>query len=197
MNLNHSPVPPAKPRFPAHWLVLTLLALLLAAGWGLVRSFRVTGDTAALRAAVLASGPARWDRQFDVGVGWLMLTLGRVGLSFIDLPAEARAAIQAVRRAEVSIHRHRLDTPAADPATLLAAAERAMSRRGWERIVTAQERGELVVVFVPTDMDSARQARFTVLVAQEDELVIASARANLEPLIELGLERLPQHALLR
>jgi hypothetical protein len=162
-----------------------LLAGLVATSTGCMR---VNRDAATLRDSVLDSAGTAWNRKFELGVGGLTLGATRLGLSFVELEPEARAALQTVRGADVGIYevegRQRRNLT-----SMLAAADKAMTGRGWERLVGVLKDGQLVAVYLPKGTCSTTNVRVCVAVFQQNQLVIASARTDLEPILEVALNR--------
>jgi hypothetical protein len=169
---------------PVLVLVLALAALpsaLIFAAWRSVASAR--WDTRALRQTVLRASGVEWTPNIELGVGGGLLGLARVGLSFADLPSEARAVLSSVRSADVGIYHLRERCP--DRSALLAATDRGMAEKGWERVVGVISGRELVATYLPRELRSSRDVRLCVMVLEGEQLVIVSARGNLEPLFEL------------
>jgi hypothetical protein len=166
-------------------LVLAVVAALLAvyAATGFVRLSR---DTGALRDSLMRSTAVNWNKQVEINVGPLTLGLVRFGLSFIDLDPDGRLALTACRGAEVGVY-HLQEGHVCEPyAAVLSSADQAMSARGWERMVGVLHTRELVAVYVPKKMNSAKEVRVCVLVLNGQDLVVVSARSNLEPLLQLA-----------
>jgi len=156
---------------------------------GLTGCFRVSSDVGALRDSVMKSAAAEWDQQIEFGVGAITLNLARAGLAFVSLDPEARAALDAVRGAEVGIYKLRDGHGRLKHGALLSAADKAMAGRGWDRVVGVANRHELVAIYVPRDVRSARKVKVCLLTLNHEELVVASARSNLEPLMEIAFNR--------
>jgi hypothetical protein len=176
------------------WLVVILLALVLLPfamlGVGVVRSLHVGRDTAALRNCVLETATAEWDKAIEIRTGPLLWGLARAGLSFVDMPAEARAALRAIRSAEVSVHHLRAGATRPGNAEMLGQTDRTMTARGWTRLVGVVDRDQMVAVYLPESTRSAGDVRACVVVLNESDMVLASAWTNLEPLLELVSSRL-------
>jgi hypothetical protein len=163
--------------------------LLLVVGLALTGCSRMSEDAAALRESVMTATGAEWEREVEIGVGALPLTLARAALSFLDLDSEARSALETVRDAHVGVYQGGGARHSASSSAVLTAADEAMSKRGWDRLVTVMDGDELVVVFVPEDLHSPRHVKVCVLVLDGAELVVVAARSNLEPLLELAFDR--------
>ena len=115
------------------------------------------------------------------------LSAVRAGLSFVKLDAGARAALQSVRGAEVGVYQLPSGAKPPDRAAMLAAADAAMAGRGWDRVVGVMDGRDLVAVYLPDEIASARRMKCCVMVFDGREMVVVSARANLEPLLEYAL----------
>jgi hypothetical protein len=133
---------------------------------------------------VLKASAAEWSPTIELNVGGGTLGLARAGLAFLDLPAEARAVLSAVRGGEVGVYQ--LVKGNLDRAGLLNSADHDMSARGWERVVGVVNARELVAVYLPSDLHSGRDVRLCVMVLDGEDLVVVAARGNLEPLLELA-----------
>jgi hypothetical protein len=197
---NPAPIP-VRRRFRWRYLFLGAAGLVVTLGVVLVAtivlSFRADADTRVLRRTALQSAPGTWERQFEFGIGRLPVLLAKAGLSFVELEPEARAALGAFQSADVGIYRRTSagssgsdpdSGPAGSTAGLLANVGRAMDERGWDPVVQVRDGRDTVAVFVARDGGSSRSLRTCVLVLDGDDLVIVSARANPEPLIQLALQ---------
>ena len=156
---------------------------------GLTGCFRVSSDVGALRDSVMKAAPAEWEEQIEIGVGPLTLNLARAGLAFVDLEPEARTAFQAVRSAEVGVYKLRGARQQLNQAAMLSAADKTMAGRGWDRMVGVMDRRELVAIYVPAQVRSTRNMKVCLVAVNGRELIVASARSNLEPLMELAWNR--------
>lgn len=190
--------PPTPPVRPASRSALRVVYVLLAIGClfaflvlggvaALAWSFLPGGQTRTLGRAVLTEMPGEWDRQISVGVGRLPVALARVALGFVDLEPEVRAGLRAFRCGDVAIYRHRqgYHSSSQGPGTLLSRARATMSEQGWDPIVTVLERDQAVMVFVPEGERGAHSLQACVLVLEDDQLVLASVEANVQPLMDL------------
>jgi len=156
----------------------------------IVGYFRLSAAARTLRSSVTESVPGRWDKQFEVHVGGLTLKLVRSASRCFKLPPEAKAALAALRGAEVGIYRLPAAPAALDYSTMFAAADESMKRRGWERIVGVGRNRQVVLVYLPSELRAAKRIACCVAVLNEQDLVVASARGNLEPLLEVAARRL-------
>jgi hypothetical protein len=189
--MNPTPIPPAPSRRRL-WLVVTvtlILAVPLFIALGVLSCLRLGSDAAALRQSVIRSAPKNWSRKVEFSLGRIPLALARSGLRFANLDAEARLALDALRGADVAVYQGAHDAAMADPPALLAATDSAMKPRGWERAVTVVQAKEFVVIYVPKDVRATDDLRVCLVVLDRDEMVVASVRGQVEPLLELIQER--------
>ena len=170
------------------FLSATLVCTLVCAWLALkvVGLFYVSRDARALRDGAMQSVPGAWNQEIEVSIGSWTVNLARAALSFVDLPPEARTALKSLRGVEAGIYRLPNGGPRVNHAAMLSEADQAMGGRGWERLVGVLDRSELVAVYVPRKIRSARDVRVCVAVMDKRQLVIATARGNLEPLVELA-----------
>jgi hypothetical protein len=189
--MNSSPTssvvrPPAKHL----WFRCILAALLLlpvVIAVEVVSCFHLSSDAKALRNSLIKSSGVEWRQRIALNAGGLALSAVRAGLSFVHLDAGARAALQSVRGAEVGVYRLPSGAKPPDRAALLIAADAAMTARGWDRVVGVMDGSDLVGVYLPKKMTSARRIICCLMVFNGQEMVVVSARANLEPLLQYAL----------
>jgi len=130
-----------------------------------------------------ASG-AEWRQQICLNVGSLTFGAVRGALAFLQLDPEARAAVQAVRGAEVGIYEITSDQGRPDCVAMLDAADRALNDHEWERVVGVLEGENLVCVYLPTEPLSSRRMKCCVVVFDGQHMVVVQATANIKPLLE-------------
>jgi hypothetical protein len=178
------------------YVVLALvLCLPLLCAIGIAGYFRLSSATQALRNSVIESVPGQWDKRFAVHVGGLTLGLVRFGSRFFNLPPEPKAALEALHGAEVGVYNLH-DAPCAlDYSAMFTAADKCMRRRGWERIVGVTRSRQFVAVYMPRNLRTVKRMACCVAVLNEQDLVVASARGNLQPLLELATQCLQEHDL--
>ena len=178
-------------RIRTWWVVVgVLFCTLLLCGVGVAGYFRLSSPTRALRESVMSSVGGQWDKRFAARVGGFTCALVRSWSRFLPLPPEPRAALDAVRGAEVGVYRLHCEPAPVDRTKLLLEADRAVGRRGWERAVTVAQHGEFVAVYIPRKGVSSRGVACCLVVLHGRDLVVASARGNLEPLMALANKRL-------
>lgn len=172
---------------------LTLAVLLLAGGT--VGCSKMASDATVLKNGLTGARPDDWDHEFALGVGPLTLSLARAVTAFFELDPEPRALLHAVRAAEVGVYRHKREGRDLDLPAMCRAADETMIDRGWERLLTVVNQGELVAVYVPSHLDSPRDLRVCLAVLDGPQLVVVAARSDLEPLLKLASQRAmtPEH----
>jgi hypothetical protein len=164
-----------------------LLLLLVVVVVVVVSFFHLSSDTRALRNSLIKATGVEWRQRIALNADGLTLSAVRAGLSFVHLDAGARAALQAVRGAEVGVYRLPSGAKSPDRAAMLAAADAAMTDRGWDRVVGVMDGTDLVAVYLPDNTTSARRMKCCVMVFDGQEMVVVSARADLEPLVKYAL----------
>src|SRR5205823_6484179 len=150
---------------------LAMVIALALVSVGASGCFKVSSDAGALRDSVIKSSAAEWDQEIEIGVGAIALTLARTGLAFVDLEPEARAALRAVRSAEVGVYKRRGGHKPLKNTAILRAADRVMNDRGWERIIGVMNRRELVAIYVRGDVRSTRNVKVCLVTVNDHELV--------------------------
>ena len=78
--------------------------------------------------------------------------------------------------------------------TMLNAADKAMNSRGWERVVGVIDNEQMVAVFLPAKITSANRMKCCVAVLDDRKLIVVSAKADLQPLVELAKSQSDWHA---
>jgi hypothetical protein len=178
--------PPAK-RLWLRCLLAVLLLLLVVVAVEVVSFFHLSSNTRALRNSLMKSSGVEWRQRIALNAGGLTLGAVRAGLSFVHLDAGARAALQAVRGAEVGVYQLPSGARPPDRAAMLAAADAAMTARGWDRVVGVMDGRDLVAIYLPDNTTSARRMKCCLMVFDGHEMVVGSARADLEPLVKYAL----------
>jgi hypothetical protein len=166
-------------------IFLVFTACLVAGVLGVASFFFLGADARALRNGFMASSEGRWHQRIAVNVGGMTTGLVRLGARFFKIPQEVQAGLESVRSAEVGVYKWS-DSPATrvyGPA--LAAMDKKMLKRGWERVVGVFEGNDLVAVYVPSKGLSEERIRCCFLVSHDDELVVGSARCSLGPILRL------------
>jgi hypothetical protein len=191
--MNPSSLPPVAHRSARRlWLWLFVLAPLLfflALAAGVASFFHLGSDVRALRNGLMKSSGVEWRQKIAVNANYLTLGAVRAGLSCVKLDPGAHAALQSVRSAGVGIYRLTPGTPLPDRAAMLAAADSAMTARGWQRVVGVMDSRNLVAIYLPGKNISVHRLKCCVMVFDGKEMVLVSARGNLEPLLTYALKQ--------
>lgn len=185
-------IPSSRPPSRLRLICLILLPILLLPVLcvvGIASYFHLGSSTRALGSAVMESVPGEWHKQFAVNVGYVTVGLVRFGSAFFRLPPEARAALQALDGGEVAVYEVKGETLHPDCAAILGAADKAMRRRGWERVVGVSDGSQVVAVYAP-GKNRGKDISCCVAVLDDQNLIVVSARGNLSPLLELAQRRL-------
>ncbi|HKS38854.1 MAG TPA: hypothetical protein VJW76_16790 [Verrucomicrobiae bacterium] len=157
---------------------------------GVAGHLGVKGDAGALRDSLMESSAGDWERKIEVNVGAFALNLARAAIAFVDLDPEVRDALRAVRGAEAGVYERRGGVKGrVDRAAMLQAADKAMAARGWDRLVGVVDGDQLVAVYLPAEIRSPRDVKVCIGVLDEEHLVVAGGRSNVEPLVELAVRR--------
>lgn len=174
-------------------LVLLSLGLFVSAvlvvAMAATSFLRLSSDLDHMRNAVIDNSDGGWSRKAQVSVGSLTMGLVRVGMSFAHVEPEAGIAVQALRGADVAVYeRSGARKTGADP-EILRSADGALLERGWCRMVGVMEDDTTVGVYVPTGKISENNVPCCVVVETDNNLVFVWARADLEPLLKLAIEK--------
>jgi len=189
-----TPNAPAKPpgsRLHAGYVIAVAIPLCFALlVVGVTGYFRLSSDTAALREGLMGSVDGQWKKTIAVHLGWFTTGLVRAGSRLVKLDPEPRAALEAVRGVEVGVYKVRDGAEHEDHAAMLARTDKAMTRRGWVRVVGVSHDRELVTIYMPRKGMSVRSMKCCLMVFNGQVLVVASARGNLEPLWAIAQKHL-------
>jgi hypothetical protein len=148
--------------------------------------FKMSSDASALRDTVMKASAGKWDQEIEFGVGALAFKLAHAGLALVDLDPELRAALTAAHSADVGVYRLRDPRKNVDFTAAMSGADKAMTQRGWSRMVTVFKPHEWVAIYVPSDEGSLSDFKVCLVVLNDRELVVAAARSNLQPLMDVA-----------
>lgn len=185
--------PPPLPPLPSQrrqrpglvWgLLVAFIGLPSLLLYGVVSCFGLGSDAAALREAVMASSDSGLNRQAELRLGWLPLTVMRQGLRWVDLDPEARLALDSIRSVEAGVYASDDEGPV-DVAGLMAAGDGGLRSLGWDRIVGVVHEGDVVGVYSHANPHDSEDLSFCVLVHHEGRLVLAAIRCRAGPLLAL------------
>lgn len=167
---------------------MLLLAPFVAVGaicLAIIADFLVPGsEIRALQASTAEARLPGCHKLFGVSAGSCTLGLGSWAVRFTDAPAEVQTALKTVRGVDFALYGLGKAPAGRDLDTLVKEADRRMEKQGWERAVLVRERGNLVAIYNKTNVRRAEDLRVCVLVVEDREIVMVSARADLRPVIQ-------------
>lgn len=189
-----SPVPPSPvPVAPRKrriwpWVVGALLSPFVVIGAAAWSYLTLDRPAKALRGHVMAATDADWKTKVQFSAGSLTLGTVRSCIWLIDdvrKQPEVRLALQSVRGVSVGVYERRGGRSGwhCDEEKLMNDTDRAMTRRGWTRLVGVCERDDTVLVYVPAGSDEPDE--ICVAVVNGREMVVVSARLNPSALVRL------------
>lgn len=175
-------------RRPWFWIGLVFLLIPFVAlgviALGAASYLHLSSDMRALRNGLMKASGVEWRQNLGLNLGSMTLGVVRAGLSLAPLDAQAQAAVQTVRGVEVGIYELTPGTKPPDRVALLTVADTVLKARGWERVVGVLDGEELVSVYLPDRAIAARHVKCCVLVFDGRQMVVVSARADVESLWE-------------
>jgi hypothetical protein len=151
--------------------------------------FRLSSPAQALRRSVMENAPGEWDKKIALNVGPVTCGLVRFASVFVHMDPEPRAAINSLHGGEVGIYRLQRPSAQRNYSAVFAAADKSMSKRGWQRIVGVVQHDKLVAVYAPRDVHGFNDMACCVAVLNDENLVIASGRGDVEPLLKLAEDK--------
>lgn len=172
------------------WILGLCLAPLVVFGAVAISVLSLDRDAAVLRNHVMAGTHANWQTRIQLSVGGITFGLVRAGLSFAkdndpDIE-DALLALKAVNGASVGIYeRGSSKDGLGSTAQLLTDTDKAMTRRGWSRLVGVVDKKEAVIVYVPVRCDTDGPIDICLAVINGRELVVVSATVDATGLAEL------------
>jgi len=197
--------PATPPSFTRHrsvgwWIALglgLLLTPLVLLGVGAISMLTLDRDAALLRREVMAATEAKWHTKVQLDLGWVTLGAVRTGLRFIhhEHIAEARMALQAVRRASVGVYERDSQGKDVSREVLLAHTDQTMGKRGWTRLVGVINKDESVLIYVSGERDSDSRLDLCLAIVNGKELVVVSTNVDADALVELAVQYIPQDKL--
>ena len=177
------------------WLLRLLLLtfalglfFLAAAVYGITSFLRLGSDERALRNGLLKASAEHWNKRGELNLGTVTCSIARTGLAFARLEPQAKTALSCFRAGEIGFYELERRHDDMDRAAMLSAADSAMQRRGWERLVGVVDPHDFVLVYLPKKLLDADDFKACVAVIEEGRLFVGSVRGDLEPLMELVRE---------
>lgn len=187
---------PAPRRSYRRWLLLGIglcLAPVLLLALVALSYVTLDRDAAVLRRQVMAATPAGWGTRVQLDVGHTTLEAIRSGLYFVHDRniADARLALAAVRHASVGVYERASGMADWSRPQLFAAADRAMGRRGWTRLVGVADPQHTVLVYASRDIAADKPVDLCLAVVEEQKLVVVSTTVDATLLAELAARHAP------
>jgi len=180
-------------RFRARAIIVSAtLLLLFLCGCGVAGYFQLGSEATILRKCIMTSVPGQWDKKIAVHLGGLTCGLVRAGSRLFNLPPEPRAALEAVHGVEVGVYKLQEQPVSLNRQAIFSKADQAMTARGWLRVVGVAKGTDIVAIYIPRTGFSARQMSCCLLVLDDQNLVVASARGNPQPLLAIAAKHLPR-----
>jgi len=197
MNALNSPKPDkAWPLFGfASVALLSIPIVVLLAVIGVAGYFRLSPDASTLRQSLMSEVSGTWHKKFVIHVGPLTTGVVRLCSGWFKLPREPKAALEAIHGAEVGVYKLDGEVLPLNGGAVLARADKAMSSRGWVRAVGVCKEEELVAIYLPRRTFCSQNLKCALLVCHSRDLVVVSARGNLEPLLEIARRQIDLGAL--
>ncbi len=174
------------------WLLGLSGVSVVVTGLLVLNALTLNSDARALRGALLEGLDARSTTRVQLSVGPVILGAARVILGFVDrVPEEARLALSSAQSASVGVYTLKKSSSESNSGQVVAAADLAMTDRGWTRVVAVTNRNETVLIYTPTAVsaDADGLLRVCVGVCHGRELVVVSAKVSPAPLVELASKR--------
>jgi hypothetical protein len=168
-------------------MVMLFLVFLLGilAVVGVTGFLRMDRAGRALGRAVMDASGKPWEKQIALQVGPLTAALVQLGLGFVPMDPEPRAALRSFKGAAVGVYNLPGDPRDLNHRSILARADKAMSAQGWNRVVCVSQDRQLVAVYAPRGGVGVHKVKCCLAVLQERQLVVVSASGDLRPLVEL------------
>ena len=191
MKLINSPENRTRLRCDGYVVIAVFALLLLFVLLGVASFFHLSSESQALRQAVTRCIPGPMEKQIGLNVGSFTLAAVRTGLRFVDMPPEARTAIGTLQGAEVCVYKLPAAHQHVNAAKVFFQADRAMQDRGWSRLVAVAQDAQVVAAYLPKSTRTSSRLKCCVFVLNGEDLVIVSARGNVEALMELAARQIP------
>ncbi|MFO1459567.1 MAG: hypothetical protein U1G08_09155 [Verrucomicrobiota bacterium] len=161
------------------WVVVVLcIGLPSLLVYGVMSSFSLGGDAAALRDAVHQGG------GLELRLGSWTLGAVRAGAGCLGTEPEIQNFLSSVRRIECGVYPI-TEGQGTSPVDLLSAGDKVMKSRGWSRVVGVMDSGDVVGVYAQDAVPDAEDVSLCVLVRHQEHLVIAGGSCRVTHLLEL------------
>lgn len=186
---NSVPTPSRNRRGVWRWILAGLGLCTLIVLVAMMNVLTLSRDAAVLRQELFSSLRVPASPQVQISVGPGLLTLARTAASLIDdVPPEARRALRAVKAASVGVYDVKGRIDASARARMLPAADAAMERRGWSRVVAVISDHDTVLIYTPSRKSFGGTQPVCLAVCNADNIVVVSAVVEAGELIELAAD---------
>lgn len=172
------PVAPRRRVWP--WVVGILLTPFVVLGFAVTSYVTLDRDATVLRRQIMSATNSDWNTKIQFSVGGGTLGTVRTGLWFVDHEniADARLALGAVRRASVGVYELASRNGDWSSDKLLLDTDRAMQKRGWERLVGVSGKKETVLIYSSAEIDEDEPIDLCIAVLSGREMVVVSTRLD-------------------
>jgi hypothetical protein len=186
--MNQPAQTPAAPRrrvWP--WVLGICLTPFVLLGLAVASYINLDSDARALRRTVMSATHADWNTKVQFSVGRTTLGAVGTGLWFVNHEhmADARLALRAVKHASVGVYELASQKIDLSREQLFHDTDRAMTKRGWTRLVGVSQKNEAVMVYVADDADEDDPLEICVAVVNGREMVVVSTSVDGDSLNQL------------
>lgn len=169
------------------WVLGALLTPFFLLGFAAYSFLTLNSEAATLRGYVMDASNRDWDTQVQVSVGRLSFGMLRTGLSLVPgIDEELRLALRTVRHASVGVYESADRAATWSREELFADTDKAMSRRGWTRLVGVADGRDTVMVYVPEGADLDGTVEVCLAVVEGRNLIVVSACLDGAAIVKLA-----------
>jgi hypothetical protein len=169
---------------------MVMMFLLLVPVLAVTSYFRLTDHAAAMRKCLADSLPNRWNETVELNIGPWTTRFLRTGLSFLDLPTEARSAASALNEIQFGVYKLAQGKGACDISQFLEITDDAMNQRGLTRLLGVLHRRHGVAVYVSDGGCDQHRMEASILIVDQRQIILGSGRLELDKLTPLLTEKL-------
>jgi hypothetical protein len=174
-------------------LVLAVLLAGTVAGVALWRSLSSSGDTSTLHDPVLNALGISRTSEVQVTLPAWGLTLARAGSSVADLGTEVQTALGTVQNARIGVYKLARRPNRSEVLNWIHSVDTTLDTAVWKRTLTVLEGAQMVSIYLAdSGEEDTRFLEALILVQDQQELVIVSARGRTEALLNLGRHALTE-----
>jgi len=183
-------IPPRRGASIKTWLLrIFLIAFLLAIATPVAIAFalfHISGDTRALRNAVVDDTSGHWKKRIEVNIGSLPFVAARLALPFVKgMDPDIQRLATSINGVEISVQELIGSRP--DRARILTEADHRMTARGWDRAVAVFEHNTAVAIYIKPSLEG--DVKISALVLEHKTMIAATGHGNLKPILEVALKK--------